>query len=102
VRKSFDESFAKISDHTLWFDKYSQIIDEWAQNNQEPMISEPSSTTTQATSTSEQEKTTVHSVTTTPSSTNTTKPSSATSNVQNSLTILQFTAITLLVKTYIL
>lgn len=101
MRKSFEESFRKINDHTLWFDKYSQAIGDWAQENQEPEEEEVVSTTTSQPTTISKKQTSSPVPGADSSSTTTPKPSSATSNVQNSLTILQFTVIALLVKTYI-
>lgn len=104
VRQSFEKSFKKVYDRQLWLEKYSEVINQWMLENQEPLEKDISTTTasTESTTTSEI-KSTVSSVTVIESfSTVIPKQSSATNNVQDYYTISLFTVLFLIINKCIL
>lgn len=90
VKSSFDESYEHVNHNLLWFNTYSNEIDQWALEYKEE--DEPISTTTESSKTTVTTTTTMSSITT-----STMKPSSATSNSQNNFITLLFTMFTVLI-----
>lgn len=48
VRSSFEESYEKVNENLAWFNKYADVISQWALENQEL---DPQTTVTESTST---------------------------------------------------